>query len=871
MQIDQLKVNGVSTPLGYHFDYLTFSWRFQSSEFHEQLTFKIEISKDDCFEEIVFSGVTDSYYNTYTVTTEFLEPRIRYFWRVSVDEVSATSYFETGKMYEPWDADWISYEEPTIESVTFKKTFSAEKKISSARLYSLGLGLYEVFINKRKVGDEYLTPGYHSYDLIQQYQTYDVTEFLQDSNEVTFLVGNGWYRGRFVFEGGFENIYGDKQKLIAELHILYSDGSTEIIKSDTTWNAITNEIVENSIYDGEIIDFSSKCKPLTVIMDKASKQLLRERIDLPICNMESLEPYIFRDTANNLLLDFGQEITGWIEGVLPANKPKVVFKFGEILQDGQFYSENLRTAKQEFVILNNEKERIIRPRFTFFGFRYVKVEGLNEAEARRFSAKVLHSVLEERFEFSSSHRKLNQLISNIRWSQKDNFLSIPTDCPQRDERMGWTGDITVFANTASYNMETRAFLGHFLKMVELEQEQLNGAVPFFAPYPKLADKDAHNPFLKSAGSAVWGDAATVLPITLFRHFRDLGLLKSHLSMMMNWVDYIYHQDEKHGGKRLWDFGFQLGDWLALDLGIPGTVFGATDSALIATIYYYYSASNTAKALKLCNDSRASFYSKLALEIRTALLTTYFIGDELNLIPVTLQSEVELNRQEMGRLFGGIDISTRVDTQTGLSLLLRFGIYPSESARLKLVNKLKERMIESGGALTTGFVGTPELPHALFESELVSEAYSLLFRETSPSWLFEVNMGATTTWERWDSILPNGKISGIEMNSMNHYAYGAIEDFVIEKIIGINLPDINDNTNTYTISPRYPSQLDFLSGKLETVNGTIAVNWEIQNENVKLRIDVPARTNINLILLNGERKALRTGTYQFSDVIFRNDS
>ena len=334
---------------------------------------------------------------------------------------------------------------------------------------------------------------------------------------------------------------------------------------------------------------------------------------------------------------------------------------------------------------------------------------------------------------------------------------------------------------------------------------------------------------------------------------------------MNWVDYIYRQDEERGGKRLWDFGFQLGDWLALDLGIPGTVFGATDSALIATIYYYYSASNTAKALKLCNDSSATFYSKLALEIRTALLTTYFIGDELQLSPVTLQSEVEQNRQEMGRLFGGIDISTRVDTQTGLSLLLRFGIYPSESARLKLVETLKERMSESNGALTTGFVGTPELPHALLESGLVSEAFSLLFKETSPSWLFEVNMGATTTWERWDSILPNGKISGIEMNSMNHYAYGAIEDFIIEKMVGINLPDIEDDTNTYQISPQYTEQLNWLTGRLDTVNGKIEVHWEIQNGIVNLKIDVPTRTRVHLILKNGESMALQTGSYQLNDV------
>ena len=288
-----------------------------------------------------------------------------------------------------------------------------------------------------------------------------------------------------------------------------------------------------------------------------------------------------------MILDFGQEITGWICTELLENKESVRFQFGELLQNGAFYTENLRTAKQEFIIKNGVKGMKLRPHFTFFGFRYVKVEGLSQEEADLVVGQALQSKMDETFEFSSSNSELNQLLSNIRWSQKDNFLSIPTDCPQRDERMGWTGDLTVFANTACYNMETRAFFAHFMENLKLEQGLLDGATPFFAPVPKV--EDAKNPFLTNAGAAVWGDAATFIPFNLYRHFRDKGLLKQYLNLMTDWVDWIYRQDEARGGNRLWDFGWQLGDWLALDTGIKGSVFGATDSALIASAYYHISA------------------------------------------------------------------------------------------------------------------------------------------------------------------------------------------------------------------------------------------------------------------------------------------
>ena len=307
-------------------------------------------------------------------------------------------------------------------------------------------------------------------------------------------------------------------------------------------------------------------------------------MDLPVVVVEELYPRVFFDTKNQMILDFGQEITGWIFTKLLEDKKSVRFQFGELLQNGAFYTENLRTAKQEFVIKNAKKGMKVRPHFTYYGFRYVKVEGLTQDEAVLVVAQALQSKMDETFEFSSSNDKLNRLLSNIRWSQKDNFLSIPTDCPQRDERMGWTGDLTVFSNTACYNMETRAFFAHFMENLKLEQSLLDGATPFFAPVPKV--DDAKNPFLSNAGAAVWGDAATFIPYNLYRHFRDKGLLKQYLRLMTDWVDWIYRQDEARGGNRLWDFGWQLGDWLALDSGIKGSVFVATDSALIDSAYYY---------------------------------------------------------------------------------------------------------------------------------------------------------------------------------------------------------------------------------------------------------------------------------------------
>lgn len=863
MKISHLKVNGVEAPLGYRFDHLTFSWRLEG-HLEESVECRVEVSKAETFSEILWSGTTKSSFNIISTDSNFLEPKTKYYWRVCFSNLEAVSTFETSKMNEPWKAKWISYKGETKESISFSKKFSFSKEIKQARLYTVAHGLYEVAINEVKLSEEYLTPGYHSYDLLQQYQTYDVTECLIENTEVSFIVGNGWYRGRFLFEGGFENIYGNKQKLIAELHVEYTDGTLEQFYSDETWTVETNYIQENSIYDGEIIDYTAEISALTTEVIDVTTSLLAPRLDLPVEVVAEFQPRIFFDTKNQMILDFGQEITGWIFTELLEDKEYVRFQFGELLQNGAFYTENLRTAKQEFVIKNAKKGMKVRPHFTYYGFRYVKVEGLTQDEAVLVIAQALQSKMDETFEFSSSNTKLNQLLSNIRWSQKDNFLSIPTDCPQRDERMGWTGDLTVFSNTACYNMETRAFFAHFMENLKLEQGLLDGATPFFAPVPKV--DDAKNPFLSNAGAAVWGDAATFIPYNLYRHFRDKGLLKQYLDLMTDWVDWIYRQDEARGGNRLWDFGWQLGDWLALDSGIKGSVFGATDSALIASAYYFISADYTAKMLSVLEDNRSEFYQTLAKEVRNKIIHTYFNGDELNTNPVTLQSEVENIRQSMAQNYGGVTIPTAIDTQTGLAVLLRHGLYPNEVARDKLAKRLQEKMAEHNGYLTTGFAGTGDLPHALLDSGLREEAINLLLKKETPSWLFEVEMGATTTWERWDSILPNGEISGTDMNSLNHYAYGAVEDFIVEKLLGIQLPNVLDDKETYLIQPNFTKRLEWVKGALQTANGELSVSWRLSGDEVLVDVILPGRTIAKYVSSNGDEIYLKPGHNKMKDVI-----
>ncbi|MFR0600510.1 family 78 glycoside hydrolase catalytic domain [Lactobacillus equicursoris] len=863
MKAKNLKVNGLTEPIGYSFDHLTFSWETSGEDLDDQSKMTVTVALDPAFKQVVAQADCASG-NLLTLAPDFLKNKTRYFWRVQGLTFQASSFFETGLMDDAWQAKWISYQDAPQDAVCFSKKFMANKAVKTARLYLMALGLYEASLNGQAVSLEYLTPGYHSYDLYQQYQTFDVTHLINSENELTVMVGNGWYKGRFLFDGGFENIYGDKQKLIAQLEITYEDGSREVVLSDESWNCQTSFIKENSIYDGERQDLSTRPEPLQTIALTDDRATLTERLDLPVKPVRVYNPRAFIDKNGDLILDFEQEITGWIAGRVETPKKQVKFTFGELLQDGRFYRDNLRTAKQEFIVDNIEQASFIRPHFTYFGFRYVKVEGLSEAEALRFKGYSLQSEMEETFSFASSSAKLNQLLSNVKWSQRDNFLSIPTDCPQRDERLGWTGDIGVFANTASYNMETRAFFANYLRAMRAEQLAQKGAVPVFVPYPKIKPFEGINPFLLGGAVSVWGDAATILPITSYRHCHDQGQLKADYPLMKGWVDYILKKDQAHQNRHLFDFDMQLGDWLALDTGIKGSVMGATDSSLVATVYYWISAQNTADAAAILDyQTDNAFYQKLADEIKAAILTTYFKGDDLNLTPATLNSPTEQIRQQMAQGFAGQKIDTKVDTQTGLALLLHYRLYPSEAAREKLADRLQARLEEAGNSLTTGFAGTPALLHALSENGLDQAAFDLLFKEDAPSWLFEVSQGATTTWERWDSLLSDGRISGTDMNSMNHYAYGSVEDFIVEKLLGINLPELTGDT--WKIAPHFTSHLTWAQGKLMTANGPLEVKWVKTGSLVETTVILPPRTKAVFIKQDGSLCQLKSGSNQFSEI------
>lgn len=836
MKINNLKVNGCATPIGYDYGYLSFSWDAIGESTEDIISQQVLIATDPTFKEILKIIDSENHCNIISVDSDFLAPRTRYHWKVVArtknGTVENTSFFETGKLEEDWEADWLSYAENAIDSVIFQKNFSLSKRVKTARLYCCGYGLYEASLNGVKVTEEVLLPGYHSYDLLNQYQTFDITELLQSENRFSFVTGNGWYKGRFVFDGGYENIYGDKQKMIAEVIIVFEDGTSTRIVSDDSWQVTTSYIKENSIYDGEILDYQSELESLTLTVLSGSKELLTERSNPPILKQKVIMPKkTFIDKNQQIILDFGQIVTGWLEGLVASEQP-IRFRFSELLQDGAFYQENLRTAKQEFTILSQNECRYVRPHFTFFGFRYVEVTGLTLAQAAELKAYVIYSEMEELFQFESSDEKLNQLVENIKWSQKDNFLDIPTDCPQRDERMGWTGDVTVFANASCYNLDTRSFYTNYLRNLALEQERLSGSVPFFVPFPKIPPHENINPFLVTDGAAVWGDVATVLPYQLFRHYKDLGLLKETTKVMEAWVSYLHKKDAENGNRHLWDFDRQLGDWLALDNGNPQNPIGATDPNLIASIYYYKSVGYLAEVLLVLKDDKALKYQLLAEDIHKAILRRYYLKDQLLLEPLT---------------------------QTALALLLRNNLYPSAVAREQLRQNLAESLAENNNYLNTGFIGTPELTHALAENELSELAYTLLLNEDCPSWLYEVNQGATTVWERWNSILPNGKISGTEMNSLNHYAYGAVQDFIIEKVIGLSHTTEISHSLRLQLKPYFDNRLSWVKGSLKTANGLIEISWKWKNRySIELEVKIPHNTELLYINSEGHEQLLYSG-------------
>ena len=816
MQISGLKANHLKEPLGFCLDNLSLAWQVEDTPSQKADWSRVEIAQTADFSQLIHDSGQQQLDSLGYVPSIALETQQRYYWRVTVhgdkgDEASAQSWFETGHGQVDWQGKWIGSGRLKDAHLLLRKEFTLSKPVKSARLYACGLGLYELYVNGQKAGEEYLAPGFHAYDFWQQVQTYDLTELLQNGgNAVGVMLGDGIYKGRYGFDGGYENIYGEQQAFIADLVITYTDDSRELLGTGADWLVHSSPVISSGIYDGEeydahreiegwadyglLADDWSAAELLPYTTDK-----LHDRLSPPVRCQEKLAPVkLIKTPKGELVLDFGQEITGWVcfKNTLPDGS-EVLVEYGEVLQDDCFYRDNLRTAKARFSYKSKGKSLWVRPHFTYYGFRYVRLSGWQEEQVKLndFAAWVLYSDMEECGQLQTSNPLVNRLFLNAKWGQKGNFLDVPTDCPQRDERMGWTGDAQIFADTACYNMDVAAFFTKYMFDLRKEQQALHGSVPYVVPQIKPAGAGG---LVRGHGSAGWGDAAVIIPWQLYLHYGDAGLLAKHFPAMQDWVDYIYRIDEQSGGTRLWKEGFHFADWLALDAKDKNSPVGSTDPYYVASAYYAYVAGIVSQAATVLHkDSLAERYQKLAAEIRAAIEQEYFTAN--------------------GRC--------AIQTQTALILALYMQLTP-EKFSARLIADLREKLREAHGHLETGFVGTAYFCDVLSEYGADKEAYQLLLNEDYPSWLYAVKLGATTVWERWNSLLPDGKISGTGMNSLNHYAYGAIAGWMYRQMCGIQPLSEVPGFRRFKLAPRPYGLLRWAEAEFNSPCGRIYSRWEI---------------------------------------------
>jgi alpha-L-rhamnosidase len=852
VKLNHLKTNHIVNPLGYAIDTPIFSWIVEDTNDTRQLAAQVWIGCDEDFHQVLFdsgkvegSGI-DSLAYAPSIT---LQPRTRYYWRVQVwgetETAHNSAWFETGKMDEGWQADWITpdWADNQLHPILFKR-FDLPTNATHARLYLCGVGLYHVELNGEKVGDEYLTPYCNAYDQWIQYQTFDIREQLKTGeNDVSVMLGNGWYKGRYGANGGSRDFYGDAFALIGELHITLDNGQTIVIPTDTSWQAQPSPVLASDIFDGETYDARvSKQVPSpqavgvkTLALDTG---LLEARRSLPVVIHEEIKPItILHTPTGETVLDMGQNMTGWVR--FKTNAPagtRIHLQFAELLQDGNFFRENLRTAKAEYIYIADGTQAEVEPYFTFFGFRYVKVSGwVGELNLDDFVGCVVYSQMPIVGSVQTSNNKVNQLFQNALWSQKGNFLDIPTDCPQRDERLGWTGDIQVFSGTACFNMDSAAFLSKFAYDLWKEQAKLGGMVPHIVPMSNL----------NNGGSTAWGDVATILPWNLYQFYGDVQILEQQFDSMCAWVDYIKAIDDSTGGKRLWTVGEHFGDWLALDASDPADRKGGTPHEFIASAFYHYSAGIVAQAAAILGKTdSAKAYQALADAIKAAIQEEFFTPT--------------------GRL--------AIPTQTGYVLALFMNLVPE--AHLERVQQdFIQRIQQDNTHLRTGFVGTPYLCRVLSNIGANDLAYTLLLNEDFPSWLYAINAGATTIWERWNSLEPDGSIRSpkinahnadlatrsAKMNSLNHYAYGSIVEWMYRDMCGINPSTQADGQTGFRhalIAPKPNPSIRWASARYLSAAGQYETCWIFdEHGNLALDIVIPFNATADVILPSAKLDAV----------------
>ena len=829
MRIHHCLVNHLTDPLGYEFSRTVFSWQADGCSGSGRRAEASRLVVSCAGETLCDTG----WAQLDPLGTELklpMKPRTRYTWTVSVrtdagEEASSTeNWFETGKMDERWTGRWIGCDSTEKRHPVFSKHISPKGKAAKARLYICGLGLYEAAFDRERIGDEFLTPYCNNYGAWVQAQTYDVTGLLQKPGTLSVTLGNGWYKGRFgISAPNFRPCFSGDWKLIAELVLTYADGTEEHIGTDESWEVTRSRVTFSDIYDGEHRDDTlPQLPPEKAFYAEAPSGRLTDRLSTPVRAYEELSPKeLIVTPSGELVIDVGQNITGSFR--LRVCEPKGVrihLQAGEILQHGDFYRENLRSAKAEYWYISDGNEHVLEPQFTFYGYRYMKVEGVPGLKKEDFTALVMHSLLPETGRLETGHRLINRLILNAQWGQKGNFLDVPTDCPQRDERMGWTGDAQVFSNTACFQRDCFAFYKKFLRDMATEQDARGGMVPYVIPA-----------FGFEGCSAAWGDAACVIPWVMYMHYGDKSILRDQLPYMLAWVDYLDGLERNGQG---WRSHFHFGDWLAPDgPKIGDGSMGGTDKPFIALAYYHISALLTAKAARAIEDEKTALHAEEVADRALKILRDEYFTPN-------------------GRC--------AVNTQTAYVLAIYYGLTGDAVHAAQVLDHL---LVFSKGQLQTGFVGTPHLCSVLSRTGMEDRAFRLLLSEDCPGWLYAVKMGATTVWERWNSVLPDGSVSDTGMNSLNHYAYGCIVSWLYEEVAGI--APLAPGFTRVRLSPRLCKALGRVSASYASASGEWKSSWRIEPDgSVSYRCTVPFGCTAELLLPHGgPARELVTGEYEFT--------
>lgn len=761
-----------------------------------------------------------------------LKAESNYYWKVRVwdgqdqaSDWSEHSFWSMGLLtIEAWQGDWIGCKQiPDVimqPSPYVRKEFTAKKSVRRAIAYTTALGLYELHINGYRLGD-WFAPGWTDYNIRVQYQTYDVTEFLlEGENAVGAIVGDGWYAGTVGMMG--KGIYGERPLFLLQLNIEYEDGSRENIATDSTWRTTSGPIVYSDFIKGETYDaqleltgwdnpgYDDTGWESPDIKSDYTGELVAV-IEPPIRIMRTIKPINMKKTATGTYIyDMGQNMVGWTEvNVQGKRGTKVTLSHAEMLSpDGTLYLDNLRRAvQQNHYILSGEGQERYEPHFTFQGFRYVELIGYpGEPGLDTIIGKVVHSDTQQTGSLETSNKMVNQLYSNITWGQRGNFLSVPTDCPQRDERLGWTGDAQIFARTASYNMDVSRFFSKY--MIDMTDAQMeNGAFPDVAPEAGWF-KWKQNDRLKwyAPDNAGWGDAGIVIPWTLYLMYGDIRVLDTHYDAMVRWVDYL----KLNSTDLVRPAYANYGDWLSIEADTPNDV--------LATAYFAYSAQLLGKIAKLLGRHEDSDrFSALFQDVSQAFCKAFVDTD--------------------GRIHG--------NTQTVYVLALQFGLLTNE-LRAKAVQHLVRDIKNRGNRLSTGFLGVGYLLPALTTEDQLDVAYSLLTQEAFPSWMYSIKHGATTIWERWDGWTEEKGFQTPSMNSFNHYSLGSVGEWMFRFMGGIEADPEQPGFKHTIIRPRPGGQLRWVKVQYDSLYGTIKSEWQLKADGAfKLDIQVPANTTASV--------------------------